>query len=298
MEKKEIDKSPHGWVIIFLIVFTLCIFLWAMVNTVDQENIHLKRKQFPDVCSHTTSTTKTSEKILTTTPSPITNIKVIRNGKVLNRHQKMDTIQEAIKRHIHSLPDIIQVSSGSSSEDVLHNAYSIRDVSLSLHGYEISNFSVGKNFYIYDCTIVPMNNYLMITILMELPEIKIVFKDHPEYSMYCPTINPYIHVVELVYLLEYDPDTLEIVQQMNLSNLRIFMVSWENNIYYKSYEQVKNSPLYKSDIPFPLNIKKEELYDFLMKSGVLDQIPMIFNPPITLQTISNNNTTPLTDLLN
>jgi len=147
---------------------------------------------------------------------------------------------------------------------------------------------VGKSFYIYDCNIATTPDYLVATILMELPEIKVEFKDHPEYSQYCPTINPYIHVVELVYMWGYDKKTMETDDFMTLSSLKIFMVSWEDNLYRKSYEQVKNSPLYKVNVPIPLNLKKEELYDFLTKSNIFTNVAMAFTPPITLQSIQNN----------
>ena len=80
---------------------------------------------------------------------------------------------------------------------------------------------------------------------------------------------------------------------MDLTNLKIFMVSWENNLHRKSYEQVKNSPLYKSNVPVPLNLKKEDLYDFLIQSKIMEQVPMLFNPPIVLQPSTNSNYTPL-----
>lgn len=290
MEKKEVttcmqkqNRSSNGWIIIFLIIFTLCTFLWAMVYTVEQENNRTYKCAEQEKI--TTEKTPTSLPLFTSTPPP-NPVKILRNEKILNRYEKMDVINDAMKRHFHSLPNTIDLM---EDKRPTHNVYSIRDLNLSLHGYEISSFSIGKSFYIYDCTIVPVaNNQLMTTILMELPEINIVFKDHPEYSKYYPTINPYIHVVELVYFWEYDKDTLETKNQMILSNIRIVMVSWENNLYRKSYEQVKNSPLYKANVPIPLNLKKEELYDFLTRGGVLDQIPMIFNPPITLQPIHKN----------
>lgn len=277
MDKKEY-KSPHGWVIIFLIVFTLSIFLITMVYTVDREKVKVENKDPPPQQKNIKLNVSS---LPTTTTMPPYPLKIIREGKVLYRHHKIDIIHEALKRHLHSLPSIIQVSAENTS--FIQDVYSTKNVSLFLHGYELGKVSVEKTFYIYDCSIVPTNDYLVVTILMELPPITIDLKEHPEYSMYYPSINPYIHVVELVYLWGYDNNTMETYNNMKLSNLKIYMVSWENNLYRKSYEQVKNSPLYKSNVPLPLELKKEELYDFLMSSGILSEIPMIFNPPIQLQ---------------
>lgn len=287
MEKKE-HKSPHGWFIILLIVFTLCVFLLTMVYTIEQENDTGVVKQQKLKKGKEKNTTSNPVKKLnvnpTTTLPPTTNIKIVRGGKVLYRHDKLEIVNDALKRHLHSLPDVIS----NSKENIEKTAYSTKDVSLLLHGYEINNISIGKSFYIYDCNVVPTAECLVVSILMELPEIKVEFKDHPEYSQYCPSINPYIHVVELVYLWGYNKKTLEANNYMKLSNLKIFMVSWEDNLYRKSYEQVKNSPLHNVNVPIPLNIKKEELYDFLMNTNVLNEISMIFNPVISLKSIQNN----------
>jgi hypothetical protein len=279
MEKKEY-KSPHGWIIIFLIVFTLSIFLLAMVYTVDPVE---QKNLLPASTSTTKPKTLTTTGIpFSTSTSPPAQLRIVRGGKVLFRHNKMDTVQEAMKRYLHSLPDVIELSSETTS--FTHNVYSVKNISLSLHGYEISKISLERNFYIYDCSIVPTNEYLVVTILMELPSIVVEWKNYPEYTQFCPSINPYIHTVELVYLWGYDAKSLETYPHMQLSNLKIHMVSWEDNLYRKSYEQVKNSPLFEANVPIPLQLQKEDLYDFLMGSGLLKEIPMIFNPPIQLET--------------
>ena len=287
MEKKE-QKSPHGWFIILLIVFTLCIFLLTMVYTMEQENVMVIRK-FKKDNNMADPKKNPGNKLLmltSTSTTPPTAVKIMRGGKTLHRHDKTDLINESMKRHLHSLPAVVDVS--LKNENVETTAYSEDTVSLSLHGYEISKFSVGKSFYIYDCNIATTPDYLVATILMELPEIKVEFKGHPEYSQYCPSINPYIHVVELVYVWGYDKETMETDDFMTLSSLKIFMVSWEDNLYRKSYEQVKNSPLYKVNVPIPLNLQKEDLYDFLTKSNIFTNVAMAFTPPITLQSIQNN----------
>lgn len=287
MEKKE-QKSPHGWFIILLIVFTLCLFLLTMVYTMEQENVMVIRKMKRESTSDLLVKNNPGKKplMITSTSTPPVAVKIQRGGKTLYRHDKTDLINESMKRHLHSLPAVVDVDVKDANVEI--TAYSDETVSLSLHGYDISKFSVGKSFYIYDCNIATTPDYLVATILMELPEIKVEFKDHPEYSQYCPTINPYIHVVELVYMWGYDKKTMETDDFMTLSSLKIFMVSWEDNLYRKSYEQVKNSPLYKVNVPIPLNLKKEELYDFLTKSNIFTNVAMAFTPPITLQSIQNN----------
>lgn len=287
MEKKE-QKSPHGWFIILLIVFTLCLFLLTMVYTMEQENVMVIRKLKRESTSDLPVKNNPGKKplMLTTTSTPPVAVKIQRGGKTLYRNDKAELVNESMKRHLSSLPAVVDVE--IKNENVETTAYSDGTVSLSLHGYDISKFSVGKSFYIYDCNIATTPDYLVATILMELPEIKVEFKDHPEYSQYCPTINPYIHVVELVYMWGYDKKTMETDDFMTLSSLKIFMVSWEDNLYRKSYEQVKNSPLYKVNVPIPLNLKKEELYDFLTKSNIFTNVAMAFTPPITLQSIQNN----------
>lgn len=288
MEKKE-QKSPHGWFIILLIVFTLCLFLLTMVYTMEQENVMVIRKMKKESTSDLMLKNNNPGKkplMITSTSTPPVAVKIQRGGKTLYRHDKTELVNESMKRHLSSLPAVVDVS--VQNENVETTAYSDETVSLSLHGYEISKFSVGKSFYIYDCNIATTPDYLIATILMELPEIKVEFKGHPEYSQYCPTINPYIHVVELVYMWGYDKKTMETDDFMTLSSLKIFMVSWEDNLYRKSYEQVKNSPLYRVQIPVPLNLKKDELYDFLTKSNIFTNVAMAFTPPITLQSIQNN----------
>jgi hypothetical protein len=281
MEKKE-HKSPHGWFIILWIVFTLCVFLLTMVYTIEQENDKETNPQ-----SKKERATNSPVKKLTVSPMTTllpASVKIVRGGKVLYRHDKLDIIADSLKRHLHSLPDVISNSNESDEK----KAYSTKDISLSLHGYEINSISVGKSFYIYDCNIVPTAESLVVSILMELPEIKVDFKDHPEYSQYCPLINPYIHVVELIYLWNYNKNTLKPHHNMKLTNLKIFMVSWKDNLYRKSYEQVKNSPLHNVKTPIPLDLKKEELYNFLMESNIFNEVFMIFNPEISLQSIQNN----------
>lgn len=279
MEKKE-NKSPHGWFIIVLIILTLTVFLFVMVssspNTKQTITVHKAHKE-------------TNVQLVMPTSPPVA-IKITRNKKVLYKNDKREIVQEAITRYLNSLPDTIQISKESYEEET--RAYSTKSLSLSLHGYEISEFSVGKNFLVYDCTIVPTTDHLTVTILMELPPWEITFKDHPEYSQFCPSINPYIHAVELVYQWGYDNTSMDLYNNMRLSNLKIRMVPWENNLYNKSYEQVKNSPLYKSPVPMPLNLQKGDLYDFLIKSEVFATIPMIFNPPLKLEPV-HEQITPL-----
>lgn len=282
MEKKEEHKSPHGWFIILLIVFTLCVFILTMVHSIEQEN-EMDMKNQKKEKENINPTKKLVVSPSTSLPSVPINI--VRGGKVLIRREKFDIVVETIKRHLHVIPDTIIDNNAPHK-----TSHSTKNVSLLLHGYEIESVSVGKSFYVYDCNITPTADKLIVTVLMELPEIKVVFKDHPEYSKYYPTINPYIHVVEFVYLWAYDKKTMKPAPYMKLSNLKIFMVSWEDNLYKKSYEQVKNSPLYKVNVPIPLNIKKEELYDFLIQSTIFNQIPMIFNPPIILQPAQIKNT--------
>lgn len=293
MEKKE---SPHGWLIVFLIVFSLSVFLLAMVLSVDPDKkmkvgVATNTKKIKNNPTTTSSSPPIKAKpLLTSTVPPIAD-RVARNGKVLRRHDKVAIVGETLKRYLHALPDKI-VPTKDDEIDV-RTAYSTKDITLTLHGYEVSEFSVGNNLYIYDCSIVPTTDYLVVTVLMELPQISVILKEHPEYSMYYPTINPYIHVVELVYTWGYDKETLETHPRMDLTNLKIFMVSWENNLHRKSFEQVKNSPLYKSNVPAPLDLKKEELYDFLIQSKIMEKVPMIFNPPIVLQPSTKNNYTPI-----
>lgn len=294
MEKKE---SPHGWLIVFLIVFSLSVFLLAIVLSVEPDkktNIgvatNTKKTSLTNDPTTSSAPIKTKPMLTTTTVPPIAD-RVARNGKVLRRHDKVAIVGETLKRYLHALPDKI-VPTKDEEIDV-RTAYSTKNITLTLHGYEVSDFSVGKNLYIYDCSIVPTTDYLVVTVLMELPQISVTLKDHPEYSMFYPTINPYIHVVELIYTWGYDKETLEAHKRMDLTNLKIFMVSWENNLHRKSYEQVKNSPLYKSNVPVPLNLKKEDLYDFLIQSKIMEQVPMLFNPPIVLQPSTNSNYTPL-----
>lgn len=307
MEKNEY-KSPHGWLIIFLIVFSLSVFLVAMVLSVDPDKkskvgiatttsttLGTKKNPNSNPNSNTTLTVdnpiKSKPKALVSTTIPPIADRVARNGKVLRRHDKVAIVGETLKRHLHALPDKIVLAKDEELD--VRTAYSTKDITLMLHGYEVADISVGKNMYIYDCSIVPTTDYLVVTVLMELPQISVTLKDHPDYSLYYPTINPYIHVVELVYVWGYDKETLETHPRMDLTNLKIFMVSWENNMHRKSYEQVKNSPLYKSNVPAPLDLKKEELYDFLTKSKILEKVPMLFNPPIVLQSSPHNNYTPL-----
>lgn len=266
-------KSPHGWFIILLVVFTLGVFLLTIVYSIEDDPKSSRTTINPE------TTIQTQPKI--TTSTPIT-AKVVQGGRVLHQKEKTDLTKESFRRYLHSLPESIHLG-----DQPMKDVYSNQNIQLKLHGYEISKVSVGKSFYLYECMIVPMDDHLLVTLLIELPEIQVEFKDHPEYSQFCPSINPYIHVVELVYRWGYDKETLETFNHMKLSNLKIRMVPWKDNLYNKSYEQVKNSPLYKADVPMPLRIEREDLYDFLKQSTIFDEIPMVFNPPIVIQSLEN-----------
>ena len=254
-------KSPHGWLITLLIVFSLAVFLTATVLTTKPPTTAIKvvDKGLPPT------------RVDLFPPAPPTEyMHVARNGRVLRRHDKSDVVQEAMRRLLQSFPDRVMVEGFKPSEG------------LSLHGYAVGSVSVGKSFYLYDCTIVQAADHLVVRILMELPEIRVALRDHPTYSEYYPTINPYIHAVEVAYKWGYNPKTLETDDNMRLTNLRLMMVSWEDNLHRKSYEQVKNSPLYRVNVPLPLELKKEDLYDFLTNIGLFDNVPMVFDPPIVL----------------
>jgi hypothetical protein len=260
--------------IVLLIVFSLGVFLTATVLTT---------KPVPPPPVKKVQPLPPPPK----TKRPLTLLEVSRNGKVMRRHEKSDTIQESVRRLLRSLPDKIVVE--NYSDDVRPPCKMSSE--LALHGYGVASVSVGKSFYMYDCSITQADDHLVVVVLMELPEIAVVLRDHADYSKFYPNINPYVHAVELVYKWGYDADTLETHDAMHLTNLRIFMVSWEDNLYRKSHEQVKNSPLYRVPVPTPLNLKKEDLYDFLMGSGIFKHVPMIFDPPIVM--FSLQDTTPV-----
>lgn len=279
MEKKSLPSSPHGWLVILMIVFSLCVLLLAIVFTSTEPNVHCR----PQLSQQLLPPSET------TTP-PTNASQLIQGTKVLYRKEKTDLIQETLRRYVNALPPQIHTTELKPT----NTTATTTKTALSLHGIEISNFSVGKTFYIYDCNIAPSTNHIVVSILMEIPEITIEFKDRPEYNQCCPTINPYIHAVELVYSWGYNKDNLETYNGMKLTNLKIYMVSWEDNLYNKAYQQVKNSPLYKSNVPAPLDLQKEELYDFLKESNLFERIPMVFDPPIKLHSILDKSSTTTT----
>lgn len=263
-------KSPHGWLIILLIVFSLGVFLTATVLT------SVPPKTITDTAKKEKDPPPTSVDLMPPAP-PAEHLSVARNGRVLRRHDKHDVVQEAMRRLLYSFPDKLVMEPYKDDKRPPYKASEF-----SLHGYAVSSISVGKSVYLYDCTIVQASDHLVVRVLMELPEMRVLLRDHPAYSEYYPTINPYIHAVEATYKWGYDPATLETHNHMRLTNLKLTMVSWEDNLYRKSYEQVKNSPLYRVNVPLPLDLQKEELYDFLIATGVLNNVPMIFDPPIIL----------------
>lgn len=261
-------KSPHGWLIILLIVFSLGVFLTATLLT---------------------TTPKTTAKMIGKDPPPTNvdlmppapaskNMSVARNGKVLRRHDKQEVVHEALRRLFYSFPDKLVMEPYKDDKRPPYKS----EGAFFLHGYAVESVSVGKSVYLYDCTIMQASDHLVVRVLMELPEVRVLLQDHPEYSKYYPTINPYIHAVEATYKWGYDPNTFETHDSMRLTNLKLMMVSWQDNLYRKSFEQVKNSPLYRVNVPLPLELQQEELHGFLTATGILNNVPMIFDPPIVL----------------
>lgn len=260
MEKKNNQSSPHGWLIILMIVFSICVLLMTLVFTVAATDVNRgKRTILPKPIEKTQKITGT--------------FGVRKGSKMLSKNEKTNLIQEAMRRYFNSIPPI--------------------KVDLAMHGMQISNIKVGKNFYIYDCQMVPMSDHMVVTILMEMPEISIEFKDRPDYSQCCPTINPYIHVIELSYSWGYNKKTYEAYNGMKLMNIKLYMVQWKDNLYKKAYEQVRNSPLYESKIPPPIDLQEKELYDFIKGTTLFERLPMVFDTPLIFDRI-NEKTMPLT----
>lgn len=261
MEKNEY-KSPHGWLIITLIVLSLGVFLMAMVRTTNDYQSTTPVLFEPKKTTTTTTTTCPGS------TAPFSYV-LARNGDVMSGNDKKDVVQEILKEHFASMPLKKQVS-------------------LDLQKLKVNEISVGKNFFIYDTSMTTTPDYVTIKILMEAPELKVSFKDQPIYNEYYPSLNPYIHTLELIYILEFNKMTLQPKTTMKLSSLKISMTPWDANLNKKSFEQIKNSPLHKLQLPSPLNIQKSELYDFLLKSDIFNTIK-VKNGLISLEPISTKN---------
>lgn len=145
--------------------------------------------------------------------------------------------------------------------------------SLQLHDKPVSKVTIDKNFFIYDVQVLFVSDHFMVTILMELPPVRVWYEDKEYYEFY-PLLNPYIHVVELTYNWGFDKQTFEMDKEMRLEKMELHMVPWESNRYQTMYVQTKSSPLYLAKIPEPIPFSEKELHAFLREIHLLETIPM------------------------
>lgn len=200
-----------------------------------------------------------SQKVITTTtPSPLpqvpegTHFEVCQLDKVLTTKDHMDLSKKAIKEKM--------------SKEVPSQKLMLRDK-------VVNKVTIEKNFFIYDVQVLSVSDHFLVTILMELPPVRVWYEDKEYYQFY-PLINPYIHVVELTYKWGFNPYTLEMDKDMTLESMKLHMVGWDSNRYYTMFIQTKNSPLYLSKIPKPIPFTEKELHSFLQDTKLLDTINM------------------------
>ena len=266
---EQTEKSPHGWLIITLIIFTLCVFLMIMLYSVDGTEIVLY-KRVKNVAVAQTSPPE---------PVPLLGSLTLRKGdKILNHHEKTNLSKESIRKYVHSF----SIESPDKFE---------------LHNQPVSSVSFGKEFFIYDVKIVPTSSKIIVTILIELPSIEVVIGSG-DYSKLYPLINPYIHVAELTFEWNFNMFTYVMNDSMKLKTMKLFMVNWENNRYNNTYIQTKNSPLFMVNIPEPFNLSEDELHTFIINTGIFEEIPIVAEETIYIEEISASSSTPITNSLN
>lgn len=290
-------RSPHGWLIMFLILMTMGVFLLVVLTATASPSpcqsllCMSLNKDEPSTIKKSTMPPALLAPMAMTTAPPMTTTGVMKrlliDGKTADHSSIIRLMNEELRRHFSSLPPNLPLQPSSSLQQPSSLQPVAAAVGLDLGGKRVTRISVGKNFYIYDCKIIhrPSNPYLEATLLIDLPSIEINFSTI--YAKYYPLINPYIHVVELHYRWGFTDGIMDSI--MSLESIRLYMVDWSMNRYRNMYIHTKNSPMCFSDMPEPIPFTQEQLHQFLLQSHLFATLPISSPNSLIAQSVQDLN---------
>lgn len=237
MKDKKPPKQNSGWFILFAVFFTIATFLLILLQATPA------------------SSTPPTNKIETLTNSSMAFVgnKVLLHKKEKVEKTKLNTLtQDWLKRYFESV-------SGDIGNGLL------------LKEQKIKGVQVGKSFLVYDVKLISKNNGFLLHLTMEPPEIYLKWENEIYVSFY-PFLNPYIHVMDLIYTWTW---TDQPNFNLQLEQMDIQTVSWTSNRYHNNYRDLKSSPLYKMPVPEPADFSKEEILSFLKKLGLFQTLTVV-----------------------
>ena len=287
MVKKIPEQNNHAWLIVFLVLLSMAVFLLVIITIVPRSD-YMKQQNGDDVVVSTiienlsdddmkkTTTearrdahgstsgdggaikndihdTMTVPPYVVSTPPPMipdksgTEPVLYKDNNLVTRADLLKCVQKWVRAHL-------QTNSAPRGDG-------------SLGGHLVQSVAVDRNFYIYDVkmTYDASRAAFLLTILMELPTIQVVL--YQPYSTFYPTLNPYIHVVEITFQLDTHQKYLSFV------SIDITMVDWKVNRYKTMYEETKNSPVCLPTMPKPLRFTKMDLSSFILSHRLFHMIP-------------------------
>lgn len=274
MVKKNVpNQDNHAWLVVFLVLFSMAVFLLVIITVIPRQqkmdNDVVVSSTIIESISHgiekTTEALKedstppvkngatTIPPYIVTTPPPFAPDRsgkepvLYRDDNLLSRADLLKCVQKWVRTHF-------QTNSTPRGDG-------------SLGGHLVQSVAVDRNFYIYDVkmTYDASRAAFLLTVLMELPTIRVVL--YQPYSTFYPTLNPYIHVVEVTFQLDTHQKYLSFV------SIDITMVDWKVNRYKTMYEETKNSPICLPTMPKPIRFTKTELSAFILSYRLFDRIP-------------------------
>lgn len=236
MKKNTPPKQQNGWLVLFLIFLTLAVFLMVLLQNI------------PSVA------TKTGLVVTPAPPVSIVNKYLTLKGEKVERPQLFILIQIWLNRFFESVSQ--DLGAGKKLGKL-----TVREVQLA-----------NKNFLLYDAKLQPEKKGFIVRLTIDPPQMLVRWKDQEEYTKFYPSLNPYIHALELEYIWVW---TGKPEFNLVLSKLDFQMVDWKDNAYNKNYKDTKNSPLYRMCIPEPHNWSKQELLIFLTTMGLFNKITVV-----------------------
>lgn len=241
MKDGKPTKQNSGWFILFAVFFTIAIFILFLLQAT----------------SPSSSQTNPSTVVATSTGSNVSSgsssnkLLVYKKEKVEKPHLNTLT-QDWLKRFFESV-----------SENVGNG--------LVVRGQTVKGVQVGKSFLIYNVKLTSKNNGFLLHITMEPPELKIQWENEI-YGQFYPLLNPYIHVMDLIYTWTW---TGQPTFTLQLEQMDVQTVPWKSNRYHNDYRDIKGSPLYKVPVPEPLDLSKEEITEFLKSTGIFQTLTVV-----------------------
>lgn len=247
-------RMPQPWVVICLVFLSIVFFLVLMLQTMPKDaGRPLPQSSF-------------TENSATTPPPPFSSSSspkgLALNGDTADKSKILALVQECMKHHFYSSPDI-------------------HSLDLSLGKNRVSGIKIAKTFFVYESSLsLSSRNEFILKIIIDPPEISIHLADNPDYSKFYPLLNPFFHVLELEYVWTFSNQTPDPIWK--LKSLTAIPVEWESNRYNKLYKDTKNSPLYEENIVEPIQWSPTEIQTFLKQTGLFDSINVVFPEEISV----------------